>query len=240
MDSQSFSFPTTQWDVVSQGKAAVAEIYHRYRPALKAFLIRGRRVNPNDADDLIQGFAQSRLLEQDLIGTADRNRGKFRSYLMAAFRYYLSNVHKYERAGKRSPNQAVVSLEGGEWVPQPAAVDAFEVAWAREVLHHTLRTMRDHCQQEGRSDVWKVFEARLLVPILGHGVCESYEQLCRQLQVRDVTVVANLLVTAKRLFERMLEKVLGEYCRSEADVQEEMVDLLEILSRARAESSGIW
>jgi DNA-directed RNA polymerase specialized sigma24 family protein len=59
-----------------------------------------------DAQDLTQGFFE-RLLEKHYLEDFDRERGRFRTFLVAAFRHFVTNEHYRERAQKR----------GGDWAP---------------------------------------------------------------------------------------------------------------------------
>ena len=85
-------FPTTQWslvDVVRRGdsratRAALEELLRRYLPALRAHVVRRRHISLDDSDDLIQEFIASKILEKDLLARADRELGRFRSYLLKA------------------------------------------------------------------------------------------------------------------------------------------------------------
>jgi DNA-directed RNA polymerase specialized sigma24 family protein len=78
---------------------AFAELSKLYWYPLYAF-IRHRGASPEDAQDLAQGFFLH-LLEHKTLSRVDRSRGKFRSFLLASLRNYLSN--EAERA--RSKNE---------------------------------------------------------------------------------------------------------------------------------------
>ena len=236
-----FRFPSTQWELLARGKEAVAEVFVRYAPVLRLFLMRAYRVKPEDADDLVQGFTESRLLEQDLIAGADRKRGRFRSYLVTALRYYVANVWKKSAAEKRSPGpHKLNSLNGDESVADHLSADLFDREWARQTLLFALRKMEQYCTDHGREYVWTVFRGRLLRPIFEHSDPIGYDELAAELNVVDRDKVPNVLVTGKRLFERMLTTVVGEYCDTESQVQQEIDDLLRIFSKSRADSTDFW
>src|ERR1041384_3091537 len=84
------SFATTHWSVVlaardtdsPEADAALAELCRTYWYPLYAF-IRRKGHSPHDAEDLTQAFF-ARLLEKNYIAQADRERGRFRTYLLAA------------------------------------------------------------------------------------------------------------------------------------------------------------
>src|SRR5213079_336957 len=93
---RSLVFPATRWSLVGRaatrgtenGKLALAELVQIYLPALRAFLTVSMRIDEHRADDLLQGFLADRVLQQDMIAQADRERGKFRTFLLATLKRY--------------------------------------------------------------------------------------------------------------------------------------------------------
>ena len=236
-------FHTTKWTLVHDAGrkdataylAALDELLRRYWPALRVHLVAVKRIDPHEADDLLQGFAQAKVLEGDLLARADRARGKFRTLLLTALDYYVADQRRRRGAQKRR-------FEGGaaEWVePDGAAgppADSFDVAWARATLDEALRRMRAECQQKGRPDLWGVFEHRVLAETLGGAAPLSYEELVERFAFRSPAQASNALMTAKRMFARTLREVLAEYAGGEGEdgVEAELRDLHEILQRGGA------
>src|SRR5436309_13293962 len=80
-------FPVTQWSLIGRvseqtsgpQRTAMAQLLQCYLPALRAHLIIARRMVPEQADDVLQAFVSSKILEQRLIDRSDRERGKFRT-----------------------------------------------------------------------------------------------------------------------------------------------------------------
>lgn len=85
-------FPTTIWSLVRRADddqsvvrgPALDDLLRRYAPAMTAHLVRRKRVPPDQADDLVQGFIADKVLEKRLVGMADPNRGRFRTLLTKA------------------------------------------------------------------------------------------------------------------------------------------------------------
>jgi len=235
-------FPTTHWSLIgrvrdaqdSARRDALNQLLTRYWPALKAHLVVKKRIDPNEADDLVQGFIANRVLEHNLMATADAGRGRFRSLLATALDNYVTSQMRMRSAAKREAERAV-SLDQEAYeqaaVAAGALHDAFDVAWAREVLAEILRQMQAECQRSGRPDVWGVFEARVLGPILQGAEPLAYEPLLARFGFRSPTDASNALVTAKRMFGRLLREVVREYAVDEDDVDAEIRELQEILSQ---------
>ena len=93
------------------------------------------------------------------------------------------------------------------------------------LVHTVIRAMQEECRKTGREDVWQVFEGRILAEVFGEAPVAGYEELARSLKLKSPTQAANLLVTAKRMYARLLRSAVAEYERDEADVEAELADL---------------
>lgn len=236
------AFPTTHWslvacagggDIVSQ-RTALIQLLTRYMPALRLHLVARKRMDPHRAEDMLQGFLASKLIEQGIIERAERERGKFRTFLLTALdRFFVSETRK-EKAHKRG-GQSTVPLGEESDIAQVRGQpdDRFEVAWARELLAEAIRRTQDECKASGRQDVWGVFDTRVLGPLLHDAPPLGYEDLVKRFGLTSPSQASNLLVTGKRMFARILRSLVAEYAREDADIDEEIAELTEILSKAR-------
>ena len=237
-------FPTTKWSLVvraadihiSVKRAALGELLENYMPALRSHLVYRKRVDPGLVDDLIQEFIQSQILERELIAKVEKTKGKLRTFLLTALDRYVSKYFRDRSAQKRGPRLKVdVDALPEPATPSDKAVGVeqiFDIEWARSVLDQAIHRTLLKCQSSGRQDVWNVFECRLLGPIL-HGVPPApYEEIINRLGLKSPIQAANLLVTGKRIFERMLRGVVLEYAADEDQVDEEIMDLKKILSQS--------
>jgi RNA polymerase sigma-70 factor (ECF subfamily) len=243
-DTHLSPFPSTHWSMVARARGnqpesrlALGTLLRRYAPALKSYLLANHRVSEDRADDLLQGFMADKVLEQDLIRQADRSRGRFRTFLMTALNRYAISRVRGETAKKRSPGgRAVADADAAlAAYPSPPMPDGFDVAWARQVLSLALEQMRGECDAGGRADVWGVFEARVLEPMLRERAPVPLGELVRRFGV-TAERASNLLATAKRMFARNLRRVVGEYADGDDDIEDEIRCLRAILSGAGARS----
>jgi len=236
-------FPSTHWSLIGRAcdgqdtmqRDALNQLLTRYWPALKTHLVVKKRIDPNEADDLVQGFIENKILERDLISAADSGRGRFRNLLATALDNYVANQMRSRGAAKREADRAVsLDQEAFEHCASTtgAAYDAFDVAWAREVLAEILRQMQAECNQSGREDVWAVFEVRVLAPILEGAEPLSYEQILDRFGFRSPTQASNALVTGKRMFGRIMRSVISEYAADASDIDTEIQDLQNILAQS--------
>ena len=234
-------FPTTRWslvDLIGRGDAeatrqALGDLLTRYLPALQMHLIRGKGLAPDAADDLIQEFVAGKILEKDLIGRADRGLGKFRTFLLTALDRFL--IDRVRRAGakKRAPGDAGVVAIGDDEAclrTDKTPSDIFDVTWGRGVLAEALARMRRHCEESDRTDLWGIFECRLLDPILKGAEPVEYGELVERFGLNSPAHASNVLITAKRMFARTLRAVVAEYCQDDQEIESEIAELRQILA----------
>lgn len=237
-------FPTTHWSLIGaagqpdeeQRRAVLGELLTRYLPALKAHLVYQKHLAPDDADDLLQSFVARKILEQEVLTQVTPGKGKFRTWLLTVLDRYAISERRYASAERRS-TAGTVSLESG--VPEQVAVgptpsEAFDQAWARTVLAEVLLRMHAECTASKRPDLWGVFEGRVLTPTLEGSDALPYEQLVERFSFTSPVQASNALITAKRMFVRLLRDVIGEYAPDRAETDEEIRDLQLILAGGRA------
>jgi len=236
------AFPPTDeiWSLVqrAQGDAqdtacriALGQLLTRYLPPLRAHLVRQKRLEPHRAEDILQGFIAGKILEQQLIAKADRERGRFRTFLLSALENYLRDVMRHEKAACRNPGTPMAQVDDhldAAAVPESAAFDA---AWARLIIDQAVAQMRRECEQSKRMDLWEVFDGRILKPCLEDAEPVGYEELVTRLNLASCVQAGNLQVTAKRMFKRCLETVVREYARSPDETETELADLLRLMAK---------
>jgi len=237
-------FPTTHWSLVARAgvddaqakREALGRLLARYLQALQAHLIYGKRLRPEEAEDLVQEFVASKIIEKDLIGRADRQLGKFRTFLLSSLDRFLIDQIRTSQAKKRAPGEGrMVAIGQEENLLAGAAPpsDAFDVAWARRLIQETLQRMRGECRRSNRQDVWGVFECRLLGPMLKGSKPVDYEVLVQRFALKSPSQASNVLITGKRMFARALRSVVAEYALGEDEIEAEIVELKSILAKSR-------
>jgi DNA-directed RNA polymerase specialized sigma24 family protein len=94
---------------ISGSKEALAELCRLYWYPLYGH-IRRYGFSAHDAQDLTQGFFLD-LLEHKALARADQQKGKFRSFLLASLKNFLSNEAQKARCLKRGGQVQFVSLD---------------------------------------------------------------------------------------------------------------------------------
>lgn len=223
------SFPTTRWSVVlgaAQGSTgppkALHELCAAYWRPLYAFARRDG-LSPEDAEDVVQGFLSS-LLTGPTIAGVDRERGRFRSYLLGALRHYLADERARASALKRGGGQAPVSLtidrddaEGSMEIPDDRTPEgAYAYAWAMEMLARTRERLRQRYVEDGRGHVFEALESFLL-----DGDTPRYREVAAELSMTE----AHARVTVHRLrtrFRTALREEVADTVPSDAEIDDEL------------------
>ncbi|MCC6489211.1 MAG: hypothetical protein IT364_17050 [Candidatus Hydrogenedentes bacterium] len=119
--------------------------------------IRRRGYAPEDAQDLTQEFF-SRLLEYDFLERVDRERGRFRTFLLASLDHFLANEWKREHRQRRGGGTVTVSLDFAEveerlrLQPNPDLDPRrqYDRQWARTLLDTVMAELHPTLPYPGR------------------------------------------------------------------------------------------
>jgi len=229
-------FATTHWSVVVQAgehdspkaEEALAWLCRAYWYPLYAY-VRRQGHSIEDAQDSTQEFF-ARLLERKSLRHADRNRGRFRTFLLTSFKHFLINEWNKANREKRGGGCQVISLNAEEtetrFRAEPASPDkAFERRWALVLLERVLDQLQGEFATVERSQLFEELKASLT----GDGSECSYAEIGLRLGMSE----GNLKVTVHRLRRRYRELLREEIARTVEDpeaVDEEMRDLFAALS----------
>ena len=157
-------FETTRWSLVlaaggaqdAAASDALATLCEIYWYPLYAYA-RRQGHDPEDAKDLTQSFF-ALLLERRDVRAVRRERGRFRSFLLASMRHFLLNQAAYRRAQKRGGGRPALPLEfdtaEGRYLREPADADTpetiFDRRWALTVLDRVLQRLRRDWTDAGK------------------------------------------------------------------------------------------
>jgi RNA polymerase sigma factor (sigma-70 family) len=167
------AFVTTQWTRVLQARgdsdesrAALSELCEAYYAPVFTF-IRAQIRNEDQARDLTQEFF-ARLLKKSGFSKLDPARGRFRSYLLAAVKHFLSDMRDREGAAKRNPGQPIDSIHRDTasttyelQVADPNAVAPdieFDRKWALTLLDRALTQLADEHKAEGKAELFEALK----------------------------------------------------------------------------------
>jgi RNA polymerase sigma factor (sigma-70 family) len=232
-------FVTTHWSVVleagepaSPGAAqALEKLCRSYWFPLYTY-VRRQGYGSHDAQDLTQGFF-ARLLRTNSLAAVSPEKGKFRTFLLAALRHFLSDERDRNRAEKRGGGQVIISIDEAnaeERYQQMPTVDpdpekCFDRHWALTVLEQANCRLREEYLASGRQEIFKalkVFLSREASP-------GDYDRIAAGLHMSPNTVG----VAVHRLRQRYRECIRLELAQTVAnarDLDQEMNYLFSVLS----------
>jgi len=135
------------------GRRALADLCDAYYEPVLAFL-RCELRDTDTAREMSHAFF-AEMLAGGSIGGADRERGRFRSYLLGAVKHFVSKQREFSDRVKRGGGLEAVSFESDEVVEladaRQMSPDAeFDRQWAVTVLERGLEALRDECEAGGR------------------------------------------------------------------------------------------
>ena len=168
-------FQDTHWSVVlaagatesSRATAALEALCRTYWPPLYAF-IRRRGHSPEEAQDLTQEFFARFLKRNDLASTS-AERGRFRTFLLAALKRFLINEWHREQSQKRGGGKVTLRLDAEpvearyqvELVESTTPETVFERHWAFTVLDQTMNSLRKEYASAGKCDLFELLKETL-------------------------------------------------------------------------------
>jgi len=234
------AFATTHWSVVLEaGQAgsieadsALAELCRTYWYPLYAYVRRFGHA-PEVAEDLTQEFF-ARLLEKNYLATADRKRGKFRWFLLTAFKCFLANEHDRATAQKRGGGVPLVALDGlsaeeryGLEPNDPVSPDRlFDLRWALDVLDRARRSLEAEQTAGGRAE--RFFRLAQYLP--GGQPTADYATTGTSLGMSEGSVKQEVH-RLKRRYGDLLRAEIGRTVASSEEVDEEIRYLIDVISR---------
>lgn len=163
-------FVTTRWTIVreaaqggdTEAVRALDALFATYWQPLYRYARRMGHDAP-DAEDLVQGFV-AHVLEKDALRLADRERGRFRAFLLGSLKNYMANAWRRDHRQKRGGFATHLSLDWrsaetglGIEPADPRSPDRlYDRDWAVALLDKVL----DDMAREERGldfDRWKPF-----------------------------------------------------------------------------------
>jgi RNA polymerase sigma-70 factor (ECF subfamily) len=230
-DKKSGLFPTTAWEVLHEAQAGGVEAMNRiittyWRPVF--YCIRAAGYCPDQAEELTQAFFV-RFWQRGMVQAVDRERGRFRGFLRGALSFFLRDQHRLpvqEQFESRLVSVGTLMTEDDRsWEPMVNETPemAFNRRWARELLNRVKLNLQRLCRNRGQPLWYGIFAAT-------HFAAErtSQRDLAEKLGVtRDE--VRKALARVEEWFKVKLHEQVLQEVGSEADIDQEIAELLDVL-----------
>jgi RNA polymerase sigma-70 factor (ECF subfamily) len=232
-------FATTHWSVVlaarargePQAEEALSALCRTYWYPLYAY-IRRRGHSAEDAQDLTQAFF-TRLLEKNDLAQVDPQKGRFRSFLLAACNHFLSNERDRQKAQKRGGGRAALSLDWsdaeGRYLVEPAdgltPERLFERRWALTLLDQVLTRLRAEYAERGKEHLFDALRGAMA----GEPDAASYRDSARQLGLSEGAVKVAIHRLRQR-YRELLRDEIGRTVGAPEQIDDEVRDLFAALA----------
>ena len=237
-------FATTRWTLIAaagktatpEARKALSELCRLYWYPLYAF-VRRRGYDADEALDLTQGFF-TRLIEKNDLAAADPARGRFRSWLLASVKHFLSNEWDRASAQKRGGGRAVYSLDidaddaERRYRHEPShsltPERIFDRRWALTTLEQALGELERHSAAEGKAALFEALRPTLTSNATGDAT--PYRDVAERLGMTEgaVKVASHRL---RQKYRDLLRRGIAETVKSPEEVDDEIRDLFAALGQ---------
>jgi len=237
-------FPATHWSVVvaagrSQidpqiAQAALAELCQTYWTPLYSF-VRSRGYTVEDAQDLTQSFF-AYLIEHKIYARADRQKGRFRSFLLVSLKNFLADASDRERTLKRGgahnflPLHEEQAREAESLFQTHSGMSSedqiFDRSWAEALVAAGLERLSADYKREGKEQLFN--ELRMFVAG-GADPPPPYAELAHRLGMAESTLRSHVTRLRAR-YRELLRDEVRRTVDSETQVDQELRELLHVLT----------
>jgi RNA polymerase sigma factor (sigma-70 family) len=233
-------FATTHWSVVLEASAsdttrahtALGRLCQSYWYPLYAY-VRRRGYNPEDAQDLTQEFF-ARLLEHNWLAQADQQRGRFRSFVLAALSHFLANEWDKAKAQKRGGRAQFIPLQldtaetrySSEPTDPVTPEQCYERRWAVTLLDAVLGRLQEEHVRSGKATVFEMLKPCLV----GERSAQPYAALGSTLGITEGAVKV-LVHRLRQRYRQLLREEIANTVATNAEIDDELRYLFAVLAR---------
>ncbi|MBI5818765.1 MAG: sigma-70 family RNA polymerase sigma factor [Verrucomicrobia bacterium] len=234
------TFPRTRWSVVlaarrassDESAAALDAICRAYWYPLYTYVRRSGQ-SSHDAQDLTQEFFR-RLLEKRWLDSADRNKGRLRTFLIVALKNFMRNEWRRATTQRRGGGQAPVPFdtafaESRYAADAAAALDAdaeFDRQWAMTLLNLTVARLQAEFAAAGKPGDFEALKGCLMA---GRGAID-YPAVARRLGIHEGAARVAVHRLRKR-FREVYREEISQTLTDGADVEDELRHLAAALAQ---------
>lgn len=231
-------FAPTRWSVVlsarapdcAQSRLALETLCRHYWAPLYAY-VRRQGHSPHDAQDLTQEFF-ARLLRKNYLESVSPEKGRFRSFLLASLKHFLTNEWDRSQAQKRGGHYEMVSIDAAveascanAFTAGESAEHLFDRQWALTLLDRTMARLRKEYEEAGKM---LVFEA-LRESLTADQGSLPYSQIARTLDTTEGAIKVGVHRLRQR-YRELLRAEIAETVAYPTTVEEELRALFSALS----------
>jgi len=187
---------------------------------------------PEDAQDLTQEFF-ARLLRKNSIGAADREKGRFRSFLLGSLKHLLADAKAKDQAVKRGGGRTLLCWEAlgpeerfkAEPADRLSPDRIFDRRWAMTVLEQATRRLRAEYDGPGRRQLFEELKAY----VSGGALSASYAQTAARLALSE-SAAKSAIFRLRRRYHELVREEVAQTVTNPNDLEEEIHYLMSLFS----------
>jgi RNA polymerase sigma-70 factor (ECF subfamily) len=214
----------------SEARRALEDLCQTYWTPLYVF-VRRQGYDAEAASDLTQAYF-TELLEKDFLSAVEPTAGRFRSFLLASLKHFLSHQRDRERALKRGGGVSTLSLDAdsaearfGEQVCDDLTPEqVFERQWALTMLERALERLRQEANEAGSAAQFE----RLKGYLTGQAGRAPYSEVAADLGMSEGAVRTAVHRLRKR-FGAMLRAEITDTVADPDEADDEIRHLLSVI-----------
>jgi RNA polymerase sigma factor (sigma-70 family) len=231
------AFTTTHWSVVleAQGESPAAQealekLCRTYWRPIYAFL-RRQGLRPEEAEDITQGFF-AQLLERRKFSALRKEKGRLRSYLLGALKYFVADEQRRAMAIKRGKGQRLIPLEelradeqiDMEHSDPMTAEMIYERRWALTVLERVLSRLKDEYVTASNAALFDSFK-ELLPDEPGS---PSQAEIATQLGMTE-NAIRQAFYRFRQRYQSLLREEIASTVATPGDIEDELRHLIAVI-----------
>lgn len=233
-------FKTTRWSIVAmagknpspESAQALEDLCRVYWPPVYAFL-RRKGFDSYQSEDLCQGFFE-KLLAKNYVAQADRDKGKFRTFLLAALSGFTANEWDRSQRLKRGGGVTFLSMASGEAEERYSDIPAdsstpetlFERRWAETVLEQVMIALEKEYLAAGYGERFQRLKV-FLVDVRG---ALPFVEAANELRLSE-SAVKSFVHRLRQRYRELLRAEIAQTVQSPDEVDGEIRHLLSALSQ---------
>lgn len=231
------AFATTHWSVVLEAQsesppaqAALEKLCLIYWRPIYSF-VRRQGFGPEEAEDLTQGlFAQ--LLEHKRLSAVRKEKGRLRSFLLGALKYFLADERRRAMSIKRGKAHRLIPLEElrsndrSEMEPSdPVTAEMiYERRWALTVLERVFSRLKHEYHAAGNAALFDSLK-ELLPDEPGS---PSQAEIAARLEMTE-NAIRQAFYRFRQRYQSLLREEIAHTVATPGDIEDELRHLIAVV-----------
>lgn len=225
----------TDGDPANSRKEEVPIVMEQYWKPVYAYIRATKGFDNEKAKDLTQSFFTEKVLAKGLVEKYNPEKARFRTFLKVVLKRYVNRCIRYDDALMRRPRGGLTSLNGLDEGNLPAVEsgvepsEAFDQEWSTIIVEKALANTKKKLTNRGKKAHWEVFEKRIVRPLLKNQDKSTVAELAQEYDVTEGTI-SRWVAKAMKIFKQTVRELILEYSGSEDSADEELNDLIRLIS----------